>query len=780
MTAVEVLGIRHHGPGSARSVLQALEELSPDLVIIEGPTELDALLSLAPDPDLVPPVAALVYVTDKPQRASFYPFASFSPEWVAMRWATTHGVDVRFADLPATNQLAGHSPEEPPDNEQPADGDRSDHDQEAAHDHEADDRTTPEQTDRQELRSDPIGRLAAAAGYDDPERWWEDAIEHRASSTRRRFALISEAMATIRKQDKTSVDVDTLRREAAMRKIIRAGIRDGRERIAVVCGAYHAPVLDPDSFPSTTADNKLLTKLPRVKVTATWAPWTAGRLAISSGYGAGVTAPGWYAHLFDCWESGRADEVVPGWLTRVARTLRDQGLDAAPASVVEAVRLAQALAAIRGRPSVGLAELNHATQAVLCGGSSLPLQLIERTLVVGEELGRVPDSAPLVPLAQDLTRLQRRLRMKPSATPTEITLDLRKDNHRQRSLLLHRLCLLDIDWGRPADAGGTTGTFKEAWQLEWRPEFAVGVVEAGLYGTTVLDAAENRVIERARTADLASLGSLTGDALIADLPRALAAVTVALAEQTARQHDTLTLLRAIEPLARTHRYGDVRRADTALVADVLESVVTRAAIGLRPACGSVDDDAAHQLRDAIDGAHRGVALSHIGAEEWHRALEQVAADDGLHGLIGGRANRILIDSGRLNGAETALRLGRRLSRVVPAATGAAWLDGFLDGDPVLLLHDQQLLTMIDSWVADVDEATFDDLVPLLRRTFARFQPAERRQLGNQVSRLDKSGHAGAGTLGQLGAPESIDVERGWPVVRRVGELLGWRWHDGTR
>ena len=86
-----MLGIRHHGPGSARSVADALVELEPDLVVIEGPPELDALLDLAGDPDLVPPVAGLVYAVDAPRRAAFYPLASFSPEWVAMRWAVQAG-----------------------------------------------------------------------------------------------------------------------------------------------------------------------------------------------------------------------------------------------------------------------------------------------------------------------------------------------------------------------------------------------------------------------------------------------------------------------------------------------------------------------------------------------------------------------------------------------------------------------------------------------------------------------------------------------------------------
>ena len=102
-------GIRHHGPGSARSVVEALHELEPDLVVIEGAPELDGLVPLAGEPDLVPPVAALVYAVDAPRRASFYPLAAFSPEWVALSWAARAGVPVRHIDLPLANSLADRS-----------------------------------------------------------------------------------------------------------------------------------------------------------------------------------------------------------------------------------------------------------------------------------------------------------------------------------------------------------------------------------------------------------------------------------------------------------------------------------------------------------------------------------------------------------------------------------------------------------------------------------------------------------------------------------------------
>src|SRR5581483_3327518 len=119
--------------------------------------------------------------------------------------------------------------------------------------------------------------------------------------------------------------------------------------IAVVCGAWHAPVLAEERWPPAKDDAALLKGLPKTKVAATWVPWTHGRLGYESGYGAGVRSPGWYHHL---WAS--KDHVAERWMTRVARLLRDEGLDASSASAIEAVRLAEALAALRDRHLPGL------------------------------------------------------------------------------------------------------------------------------------------------------------------------------------------------------------------------------------------------------------------------------------------------------------------------------------------------------------------------------------------------------------------------------------------
>src|SRR5262249_10775918 len=156
----------------------------------------------------------------------------------------------------------------------------------------------------------------------------------------------------------------------------RAAQKEGFERIAVVCGAWHAPALA--QMPAQKQDETLLKGLPKVKVEASWVPWTHGRLSFASGYGAGVESPGWYQHLFTA-----PDRVAIRWMSRVARLLRGEDLDASSAQVIEAVRLAEALAALRGRPLAGLPELNESAQAVLCFGAAEPMRLIHRKLVVG-------------------------------------------------------------------------------------------------------------------------------------------------------------------------------------------------------------------------------------------------------------------------------------------------------------------------------------------------------------------------------------------------------------
>ncbi|MGV9329602.1 DUF5682 family protein [Streptosporangium sandarakinum] len=804
--SVSVLGIRHHGPGSARSLRDELERLKPDIVLIEGPPEADALAGLAADPGLRPPVALLAHVPGEPARAAFWPFAEFSPEWQAIRHAVRTGVPVRFCDLPAAHGLAldrdgspdgpagggpdedgpgAVAPDDGPREARPADTPGEDSDSGVPGDRPRERGPDAPGSGAPAVPVDPIAALARAAGYDDPERWWEDAVEHRGDTP---FEVIAEAMAAVR--DGHVPDVREARREAYMRRTIRRAVKEGFERIAVVCGAWHVPALTgvPGAdgawgagLPPVRADDALLRGLPKVKAEITWVPWTYGRLAAWSGYGAGVTSPGWYHHLF-----ASADRPVERWLAAAAGVLRDEGLPVSSAHVIEAVRLAGSLAVLRGRPLAGLAEVTEAARAVLCEGDDLPVELIGRRMVVGERLGHVPDSTPMVPLQRHLREEQRRLRLKPEALDRELDLDLRKPLDLGRSGLLHRLRLLGVDWGVPARSRGK-GTFRESWTLAWRPEFDVDLIEAGAWGTTVPAAASARARDLAdggQGAGRGSLADLTGlveRCLLADLPDALPYVLDTLAARAALDNDVTHLMAALPAMVRARRYGDVRGTPAEGLTAIVDALLTRICVGLGAAVTGLDDDAARDLLRHIDEVHAAVALLDDGPAggasddgvsgdeaprgRWTAALRGLSGRSGLHGLIEGRLTRILLDAGDLGDAEAGRRMALSMSAGHPPARAAAWIEGFLSGGGLLLVHDARLLGLVDGWLAGLAPETFVDVLPLLRRTFGAFAAPERRSIGSRVRALGTRETAAA-------AADEIDEARAAAAVRTVLALLG--------
>ncbi|MFI8424380.1 DUF5682 family protein [Streptomyces sp. NPDC085479] len=754
-----LLGVRHHGPGSARGVLAALDAARPDAVLIEGPAEADALAALAADPGLRPPVALLAHAADDPGRAAFWPFAAFSPEWAALRWAVDRGVPVRFVDLPAAHTLAAADPTW--DDSEEADG---------------------------SARIDPLAELARAAGHEDPEQWWEDVVELRGDTDPLApFAALAEAMTALRERYGHGGHPRDLVREAHMRLRLRAARKEFGDAVAVVCGAWHVPALARRT--TVTADRALLKGLPKVKAELTWVPWTHRRLARRSGYGAGIESPGWYGHLY-----AAPDRPVERWMIRAAALLREADRPVSSAHVIEAVRLAETLAALRGRPRPGLTETTDAVRAVLCEGSDLPLALVRDRLVVGDVLGEVPAAAPAVPLQRDLNRLQRSLRLKPEAGERELDLDLRGDTDAARSRLLHRLRLLGVDWGEPAAGRSGTGTFRESWRLRWQPELHVRVAEAGVWGTTVASAATARAAARALAAD--SLGDLTALAercLLAGLGDALPAVLGALADRAALDTDVAHLADALPALARALRYGDVRGTDTAALAGVAAGLAERICVGLPPACAHLDPDAAARMRDRVDAVHTAIALlpepdpepepetgagtapaaSAALASRWAGALRRLAGAERVPGVVRGRAVRILRDEGRLGDDETALLMGLALSAGAPPADAAGWIDGFVGGagGGLLLVHDERLLALVDGWLTGVPAEAFPDVLPLLRRTFGAYEPGVRRTLGELVARGPEAAAPGSADL-VPGFAAALDGERADAVLPLLALVLG--------
>lgn len=797
---VRLFGIRHHGPGCARSLLLALEAMQPDCLLIEGPPDGESVLPFVLESGMCPPVALLVYAPDDSRRAVFYPFAEFSPEWQALRYGLGQSLPVRFMDLPIAHQFGldkafedecraaeeealkkaeEHTKTEPAEGteapasdaqapegaapdalaggeapEQPEGGDADGADGDAG----------GEASDQEDVYGDPLDWLGRAAGYGDGEAWWNHMVEERIDGLEL-FDAIREAMTTLRaeaprrERGEQEARREALR-EAYMRKTLRQAKKEGFQRIAVICGAWHVPALEAET--PAKQDNGLLKGLPKMKVAATWTPWTYANLSSRSGYGAGVTSPAWYEHL---WRSGKGDRAI-GWLAHAARLFREQDMDCSSAHIIEASRLATSLAALRERPRPGLPELYEALQTTVCMGDPAPLRLIERQLIVGDKLGTIPETAPTVPLQRDLGQQQKSLRLKPEAAQKVLDLDLRQANDLARSHLLHRLRLLEIGWATPGGGRNAKGTFHELWEMQWVPELSIAVIAASRWGNTILEAATAKAVELSREADLLRLAELVNDILFADLPDAVGHATRMLEEKAATANDVGQLLEAIPSLAAIARYGNVRRTDAGMVARVLDGLIPRASIGLPGACTSLDDESAAAMRTRIITAHNAIRL--LGNEglweSWLSALHQTALRNGMvHELLRGMAVRLLFDEQRLPVEETARLMSLSLSAAAAPASASAWIEGFLNQNALVLLHDDALWGVLANWLDGLNDTHFTNILPMLRRTFSGFSAPERRQLGERAKRP-------AGKPMQKQAETRWDAERAAlpvPLLRRV-------------
>ena len=750
--SLHVLGIRHHGPGCARSVVDALEARPPALLLVEGPPDADELIAGAALAGMTPPVALLIHRADDARQSVFYPFAEFSPEWQAIRWALARGVPVRFMDFPWQHRFALRA-----DLAAAAEAETSPGETAVVAPGDAEEAFAPADP----IRRDPLSVLAQADGYSDSERWWNDRVEERGAAADM-FTAILEAMTAVRTELALPESPEELRREAWMRRVIREAQRDVLGEIAVVCGAWHAPVLAQP--PKVGADNELLKGLPKCKVGATWVPWTYERLCFASGYGAGIASPGWYEHL---WQHRRDPQLSARWLVRVGQILRGRDLDASTAQVIDGVRLAEHLAAFRGRAIPGLPEMNEASLAVFCQGDSAPLRLINHELVVGRRLGEVPETVARVPLQQDIEATQKRLRLKPAAAQTVLELDLREPTGLERSRFLHRLGLLDLPWGRAEKAAAGKGTFKEAWRLEWKPEFAVAIIDAARFGNTVETAAVGAVAAKAGDRGLENLCGLLEQVLLADLPVAAAALLRCISVAAAEGDDVLRLAKAVPPLARLARYGNVRQTDSSEVVRILDGFFARVHVGLPGAVAGIDDEAAAQWHAALRDYHASLTLLESSwQDDWRAVLGKLLRSDPTHALLAGACARLLFEGGHLSSAETARALGLALSRGGDPARGAAWLEGFLSGQGAVLIHDPNLLPLMEEWVAGLGEEAFLAVLPLVRRTFATFAAPERANIAARLGRPKGGGPAPADATWQL------DADRAQSVLPVVGLLLG--------
>ena len=708
-------GIRHLSPAGAYYLREFLDEKKPKLVLVEGPSDFEDLLSDMVREETKPPIAVLAYTKEAPVRTILYPFAEYSPEYQAIQWCHKHHVTCRLIDLPSETFLAI-----PESGMQEAEGEES--------------------------RINVYEQLDQQSGEDGHDTFWERVMEQAGSMEAyhegaNSFGANIRSLTAGRENDWA----ETVLREAYMRQQIKKAVDSGiePERIVVVTGSYHVEGLK--NWQEAEED---LSKMPKVGTNHTLMPYSYYRLSTRAGYGAGNKAPAYYALLWEGLKRGEPMYAVYSYLIRIATYQREKGNPTSSASVIEAVRLAMSLAALRGGTIASLRDLRDAAQTCIGEGSVSGIILATADTEIGTTIGALPDGVSRTSIQEDFYRQLKDLKLEKyrELTAQDLMLDLR-ENRRvsseksafmdlHRSFFLHRLRVIHVSFAQQQAVNQDNATWSEHWVVRWSPEAEIELVESALKGDTVDGAASFAMKERVENAaKMGDIALVIEDACCCGMEKAVGYATAALQKMAVDAASVEDLAKTAQRLSVVIQYGNIRRIDAKPLEPILKQLFYRACLILEAAC-VCDDAASKGIIDAIEQLN-STELAHdfLDHEEWIKVLNNISERDDLNTRLSGFAAAILLERGKMTTQQLKTEVERRLSKGIPADLGASWFEGLAMKNRYALIARLSLWESLSGYLDSLDDEEFKRALVFLRRAFADFSSAEKHTIAENFGRL---------------------------------------------
>jgi hypothetical protein len=671
-----------------------------------------------------------------PVRTLVYPFARYSPEYQAVCWAHAYDVQAEFFDLPSDVFLGL----------QDAEIARLEKKRRDASESPPSDGEPPVPVGVPEPRQSLYQQIADMAGERDYDTYWERHFEHNPAANGYHGATmeLGRALRDL-DEDDPRWRAENLVREAYMRRRVEQAIASGHKpgKIVAVVGAFHGPVLS-GAFPAMT--DMELASLPRRTSKLTLMPYSYFRLSSQSGYGAGNPAPAYFELLWQALNERGICDLSRHYLSLVARHLREAGTHRSTAEVIDGVRLAETLSAVKQGLAPTLADLRDSAVTLLGQGE---LSTIKESLAhvdVGTAIGQLPKGMSQTSIQADFERELARLKLERYRTTVqqELDLDLR-ENRRvkneeaafldlKRSSFFHRLRVLGVSFAKPGVVRQESATWAEKWALRWTPESEIELVEAVLLGETVeLATAYKFKSQLEGCASIAGAAALVRDACQCGLMTSMELARRRLQELAATSSEFAALASAAWQLSLVIRYGDVRRFDAQPLVPLLEELFVQAVLALF-AAASCDDRAVKPLMQAMDDLNKAGLEFHDRVEEplWIEQLRKLADADDRNPSLSGYACAILLERGLIENEALAREVARRISPGVPADLGAGWFEGLAQRNRYALLARQPLWEQLAGYIESLDEEQFRRALVFLRRAFGPFSAREKRHIAENL------------------------------------------------
>jgi hypothetical protein len=746
---VHLFPVRHHSPRSSAVLKVFLDQVKPKAILVEGPEDATRLIDVLVDDNTRPPVAILGYRTDGTPGSSLWPFAAYSPEYVALQWGSRRQAKVAFIDIPIGCALATHLD----------DAEEMDPDADGRSGEDPDDDRGIEEEATMELPAEPVAAApadvdvhtacAVARGFRSFEEFWEASFEAPAydpESFRTALLAYAELIRQSPRQPRSRV------RDAFMAQRILGHIGPdlAPEQMVVVVGAAHAA-----AFAAGDVDLTLAERLPEpIASAATLIPFSFPRLAEQLGYGAGNRAPQYYqrAHEAGCSYQRATLEV----LVEFTEHLRLKGFQVSLADTIEAYRLAVALAAHRGKAEPGLDELREATIATMCRGDETHVDGFLWPSVIGRHVGRVADRIGKNSLQEEFAREVEQRKLPEQDEPQAFVLKLKEPIQVQTSIFLHRLRVSGVPYasyigkqigkdgsrrtqaGRQEKAGEIDALTRvsEAWEAWWTPATNVALVEKIVLGDTLEQVATRILEERLSAARGAGeAAEVLLEAVVTDSAQTVNSAIDACERLASTDDDLPSLARAGSVLSGLVSYGSSRalasHGDKA-IPTLCEKTFARAVLRVEDACTG-NEEAVQKPKEALRILHAlSLSQRRVDRAAWFKAARGLSSSYAVNPSAAGLAAGLLYLAQVIHDDEVSLIVGQRLSNTQDPAGAGGFLQGFFEVNALALVKSRPVVAALDAFLTRIDKERFRDALPVLRRAFSPLGPTERRYLLENV------------------------------------------------
>lgn len=757
-TDIAFAPIRHHSPACAWMLRAMIRDLRPEVILIEGPSDLTHHIPLLAEADTVPPIAIAAMgpvVEDRPRPVTYYPLSAHAPEFVAMCDGRALGADVRFIDMASGARMA-HV-------------------------------TQTLQSEQPFTSADFIKQTCKALGMRDGAELWDHLFETRLGQTgwRAFFCdVYAYCLAMRETTDPALLQADaTLAREAEMRRHI-ADLQ-GRRAI-VLTGGFHTPALFDLETPSQAE------KPPAVD--SYLIAYGEDALDALSGYGAGLRYPGWYNQA---WEAALAAGGPPDWsalavetTTGFAGQMAGDNRRVPLPQLTEMVAIAQGLAQMKGRAAVLLPDLFDGMRTALVkteAGPGEPYTERMHAYLRGTRLGQVPKSAGAPPIVADARTRAEKHRVDLADSSRKIRkLDIRrKESHRKTQQFFYQMALLDtglatLEAGPDFLIGSRVDLLFAEWSVGWSPFVDGALIKAAPLGATVPGAAVNMLMrdratlfEEGEGASLAALLTLVLKGLRAGLGALLPTLTQDLSQAIATSGDFNGLSQIILRLQAVAMPGDPLHDPAA--PDLL-SVSKDAFDRLIYLMGDLAATPEEALPARIEALHivagvlRGPQADRFDRRRFDRAVADVLDEADCPPLLAGALMGILVQAGLREDTTLARLLRGTLGGVgVPPADAAAALNGLLMTAPTLLWQSRRVLQAAEDALAALDDAAFLAVLPALRLCLTQLNPHETDRLAEEL--VDLLGLAGGALRQGPSRFSEADLARALRIDQALAALL---------